>query len=66
MKRHEGWDTARDIAYYFMESAEKGVGVTEAWHELTHVDSYMGAYGDYHLYVDADGKYWEDFFSIGD
>ncbi len=66
MTRHEGWNEAHDIRYYFDRRAKNGVGVVEAWKELTHVDSYMGAYGDYHLYVDADGKYWEDFFSIGD
>lgn len=30
------------------------------------IASQMLPYGDLHLYVDKDGNYWEEYFSIGD
>lgn len=58
--RHEGWDKARPIEEYFKETGRP------VWDSgLMVVDREMAAYGDWTLYVDEDGNYWEDYFSIG-
>lgn len=51
----EAWAKAQDIRRY------KG-----ALSDLELVDVGMDAYGDWKLYKDKDGNFWEEYFSIGD
>lgn len=62
--KHEGWNKAKHITLYY--NSHKGESVSELWRKLHFVDMMQAAYGDWTLYVDDDGNYWEDFFSIGD
>lgn len=63
--RHEGWNKAREIRYYYNGKA-KGLTFCKAQKGLAMVDCIMEAYGNRLLFVDADGDYWEDYYSIGD
>ena len=58
--RHEGWNQARPVAEYYKKTGRPYNS------GLTVVDREMAAYGDWTLYRDEDGNYWEDYFSIGD
>lgn len=62
--KHDGWSKARHISHYY--AAHKGENITDPWRKLHFVDMAQAAYGDWKLYVDDDGNYWEEFFSIGD
>ena len=64
--KHEGWSKSRDINYYYLDGKEKGLTYSEMRNKLTYLGSEMEAYGDRHLFVDEDGNYWEEYFSIGD
>lgn len=45
----------------------KKAGRKANWKDLKCIATEMGSYGDYLLLVDTvDGKYYEDYFSIGD
>lgn len=52
------WDKARPIREYF--AAHPSI------YGLTFVDCKQAAYGDWYLYRDTEGNYWEEFNSIGD
>ena len=62
--KHEGWNKARDIRYFFEEHQSESY--TQLRKRLKFIESRMEAYGDRILYVDSDGNYWEDYYSIGD
>ena len=64
--KHEGWSKARDVKEYYKACQEKGIMYSQAKKSLTRIKYEMGAYGDWNLYQDADGNYWESYFSIGD
>lgn len=63
--RHEGWNKAREMRYYYSEKC-KGMSFSKAQKGLTYIDCIMEAYGNRLLFVDRDGDYWEDYYSIGD
>ena len=52
------WSEARPIAEYLNR--------VKSYKGLTFVDRKMSAYGDWTLYVDESGNYWEEYDSIGD
>lgn len=60
----EAWNKARDIRHYY--NTHKGQTYSQLRKGLKLLDSRMEAYGDRLLFVDTDGNYWEDYFSIGD
>ena len=64
MRTHEGWKQARDIKQF--HAKHKGERYNEYTKKLTFVELDQAAYGDWTLYVDEDGEYYEDYFSIGD
>ena len=64
--RHEGWGKAQDINKYYEQCNQRGETFMQMKKRLTHIETDMAAYGDWHLYMDTDGNYWEEFFSIGD
>lgn len=66
MGTHEGWNKARPIGQYYQERKARGEKLSDAIEALSFVDLRQAAYGDWRLYVDEDGNYWEDYESIGD
>lgn len=56
----QAWRSARDLKYYFKETD----GAKRS--DLEWVDMKMAEYGDWNLYRDKNGNYWEDYMSIGD
>lgn len=57
----DGWKKARPIERYYKETGRP------VWDSgLSLVDVKMEAYGDWYLYEDEDGNYWEEYCSIGD
>ena len=58
MTQEEKWAKARPLRIY-LEAHRDMTG-------LTFVERRWAAYGDWTLYVDEDGNYWEEFDSIGD
>jgi len=64
MRTHEGWAKARDIKEFHKK--HKGEKYNEYMKKLTFVELDQAAYGDWTLYVDEDGEYYEDYYSIGD
>lgn len=63
---HEGWNKAHNIDKYHAECKALGMNYSQMMDGLTYIDSRMEAYGDRHLWMDADGNYWEQYCSIGD
>lgn len=58
MALSEKWRSAKPLKQYFQ--------VTPSMDGLTFVDRRWAEYGDWILYVDENGNYWEEFDSIGD
>lgn len=63
-RTHEGWSKAKDIKRF--HEKHKGEKYGEYIRHLHFVEGQQAAYGDWSLYVDDDGEYYEDYFSIGD
>lgn len=61
---HEGWRVARPIEEYHKQHA--GERYADYMGRLHVVDTKQAAYGDWTLYADDSGNYWESYFSIGD
>ena len=53
------------MRYYYSEKC-KDMSLSKAQKGLTMIDCIMEAYGNRLLFVDRDGDYWEDYYSIGD
>lgn len=66
MRTHEGWKQAQPVDKYYKAMEKCGVNWVKAQRKLKRIETDMAAYGDWHLYQDEDGNYWEDYFSIGD
>lgn len=66
MRTHEGWNQAQPVDKYYKAGTERGEKYSQMRDRLTHIECEQAAYGDWHLYQDEDGNYWEDYFSIGD
>lgn len=64
MRTHEGWAKAKDIREFYAK--HKGERYSEYMKKLTFVELDQAAYGDWTLYVDEEGEYYENYFSIGD
>ena len=61
------WKDARPINEYYNAGKAAGKTYSEMRDNLVLIDSYMAAYGDWYLYQDqTTGKYYQDYFSIGD
>ena len=58
MSLNEKWLSAKPLKKYLQ--------ATRSMSGLTFVDRRWAAYGDWTLYVDESGNYWEEFDSIGD
>lgn len=63
-RKHDGWRKAKDIAEF--HKAHKGIRLSQYIDELHFVELDQAAYGDWTLFVDDDGNYYEDYFPIGD
>jgi len=61
---HEGWKAARPIDEF--HKLHKGERYADYMQQLHVVDVHQAAYGDWTLYVDDTGNYWESYFSLGD
>lgn len=66
MRTAIGWNEAKDISKYYAECRAKRIPFRDWSQKLTHVECDMGCYGDWNLYRDDQGRYWESYFSIGD
>ena len=62
---HDGWRSARPVQEFYDAWKAKGKEGSPI-RALTFVDRRMEAYGDWTLYVDDDGNYYEEYDSIGD
>lgn len=54
----ELWKKAKPISEWYKKK--------RPWSEMKYVDSEMAAYGNWYLYVDADGEFYKEYTSIGD
>lgn len=61
---HEGWEKAVDIKKFY--EAHKGEKYEDYSKKLHFIQREWAAYGDWDLYVDDDGNYYEEYTSIGD
>ena len=63
-RTHEGWNKARDIRFFY--EAHKGEKYRDFKKLIKVVEVEQAAYGDWTLYVDDHGNYYDDYFDIGD
>lgn len=66
MRTHEGWSKARPLKEFFADRKSRGESWGQATEHLKFLEISQEAYGDWRLYVDDNGNYYEDYFSIGD
>ena len=57
---------AKPIDKYYEAGRKEGKTYSEMRNNLTPIEYYQAAYGDWTLYRDTEGNLWEDYFSIGD
>ena len=61
---HDGWSKAMDLTEF--HKMHRGERYSEYMKTIHVVGVQQCAYGDWTLYVDDDGNYYESYFSIGD
>lgn len=66
MRKHEGWSTAQPVDIYYKEGAKHSASYREMRSRLTHIETDIASFGDWQLYKDEEGNYWEEYYSVGD
>ena len=61
---HIGWRKSHYIDQYYEDCLKLGISRERARDGLTLVDHEEEPHGDWHLYIDGNGKYWSMFFPL--